>query len=480
MAISFLLNDREQAVSRSRGTVLLDVLREDLGLTGTKDGCREGDCGTCMVLLGIPHPEGIRYHTVNSCLLPLGEAEGRHVVTIEGLAQPDLSPVQRALLEEGAIQCGFCTPGLVIALTGFLLSGAPLSTADGIAALGGNICRCTGHVAIRRAIARLGEQFPDLEPAEGLSASARIAALVTRRVLPRYFLDIPARLQGLVEAATAEAPGEEREARSPVLVAGGTDLFVTQADQLRDADLAFLSRREDLQGIRLEDDQCRIGAATPLTAIEASLILKRLIPDLGRHFARIASRPIRNRATVAGNIVNASPAGDLSVIFLALNATLVLAQGTGRRTIPLRDFFRGYKVLDMAADEMIFEIRFPVPDAATHFNFEKVGRRAHLDIASVNSAMRLRVRDDRIVEAHAAAGSVAPIPLYLRNTVAFLQGQPISADTARAAAAVAGAEISPISDVRGSADYKRALLQRLLSAHFLTMFPERIREEDLG
>jgi xanthine dehydrogenase small subunit len=477
---SFFLNDREQAVSRSRGAVLLDLLREDLGLTGTKDGCREGDCGACMVLLGTPQPEGIRYQTVNSCLFPIGDAAGRHVVTIEGLNQPDPGPVHQALIEEGAIQCGFCTPGLVIALTGFLLSGASKTTADGIAALGGNICRCTGYVAIRRAIARLCEQFPDLEPAEGLSPSARVAALVERRVLPRYFIDVPAHFRSLVEAGALEALSEERDAGPRVLVAGGTDLFVTQADSLRGAELTFLSRREDLQGIRLEDDLCCIGAATPLAAIEASPVIRRLLPELGKHFARIASLPIRNRATLAGNIVNASPAGDLAVMFLALDATVVLARGTGRRTIRLRDFFRSYKVVDMAADEMIVEINFPIPDAATRFDFEKVSRRVHLDIASVNSAMRLRLQDDRIVEAHVAAGSVAPIPLYLRSTAAFLHGRPISAATARAAAAVAGGEISPINDVRGSADYKRALLRHLISVHFLTMFPERIREEDLG
>jgi xanthine dehydrogenase small subunit len=477
---SFFLNDREQALSRNLGAVLLDVLREDLGLTGTKDGCREGDCGACMVLLGTPRPEGVRYQTVNSCLLPIGDAAGRHVVTIEGLDRQDPGPVHQALLEEGAIQCGFCTPGLVIALTGFFLSGAPLSATEGIAALGGNICRCTGYVAIRRAIARLCEQFPDLEPAERLSPSARVAALVERRVLPRYFLDVPDRLRGLVQNSAAEASGEESDARSSVLVAGGTDLFVTQADALRGAELTFLSRREDLQEIRLEDDLCCIGAATPLTAIEESPVIRRLLPGLGRHFERIASSPIRNRATVAGNIVNASPAGDLSVMFLALDASVVLALGAGRRTIRLRDFFRSYKVVDMAEEEMIVEINFPIPDAATRFDFEKVGRRVRLDIASVNSALRLRFQDDRIVEAHVAAGSVAPIPLYLRKTSAFLRGRPISAATARAAAAVAGGEISPISDVRGSADYKRALLQRLIPVHFLTMFPERIREEDLG
>ena len=460
--------------------MLLDVLREDLGLTGTKEGCREGDCGACLVLLGAPQPDGMLYRTVNSCLLPMGDVAGRHVVTIEGLNQKNASPIQQALLDEGAIQCGFCTPGLVVALTGFLLSGASLSADNGIAALGGNICRCTGYVSIRRAIARLCEQFRNLEPAHLPSSSALIAALVERRILPRYFLDIPSRLQDSAKAVKASPPKELHEPRVPVLIAGGTDLFVTQADKLRDAELAFFSRREDLQGIRIEDNFCCIGAATPLVDIEASPIIQRLLPDLGRHFARVSSVPIRNRATVAGNIVNASPAGDLSVIFLAMDASVILARGEERRTVKLNDFFKGYKVLDMAVDEMIVEIRFPAPDADTRFNFEKVARRGHLDIASVNSAIQLRVRDDRIIGAHAAAGSVAPVPLFLRKTAAFLQGRPISAATARAAADIAGSEISPITDVRGAADYKRALLKRLILAHFLTIFPGRIREEDFG
>jgi xanthine dehydrogenase small subunit len=477
---SFLLNDREPSVSRSAGTVLLDVLRDDFGLTGTKDACREGDCGSCLILLGTPGSEGIVYRTVNSCLLPLGEAEGRHVVTIEGLNQADLSPVQQALVDEGAIQCGFCTPGLVVALTGFLLGGAQPTEADGIAELGGNICRCTGHVAIRRAIARLCEKFHDLAPAAGPSSPERIAALIARGVLPRYFLEVPARLRALIEAAPSETPAVKRQGGPPVLVAGGTDLFVTQADKLRDEEPDFLSRREDLRGIRAEAGLCRIGAAATLAEIEASPAIAQYIPALCPYFDRIASRPIRNRATIAGNIVNASPAADCSVMFLALDASLVLARGKRQRTVALKDFFRGYKVLDLAADEMIAEIRFPIPDAFTRFHFEKVARRARMDIAGVNSAIRLRVRDNRIDEAHVAAGSVAPIPLYLKKTSEFLKGRPISAATAREAAAVAAGEIAPISDVRGSAEYKRVLLPRLIMAHFLSLFPESVREEDLG
>jgi xanthine dehydrogenase small subunit len=279
---------------------------------------------------------------------------------------------------------------------------------------------------------------------------------------------------------SAKVEIEEGEALSPVLVAGGTDLFVTRADEFTDAELIFLSRRKDLQGIRLENGACVIGAATSMSAVEESPLIRRHFPDWGRHFDRMASRPIRNRATIAGNIVNASPAGDLSVMSLALDAKLVLAKGQTKRTVALRDFFRGYKVLDLAEDEMITEIIFPIPDAATRFDFVKVARRERLDIASVNSAIRLTVRDDRIVEAHAAAGSVAPIPLYLKKTSAFLVGRPISSATARSAAAEAGNEISPISDVRGSAEYKRALLPRLILAHFLRLFPDRVREEDLG
>ncbi len=191
--------------------MLLDVLREDLGLTGTKDGCREGDCGACLVLLGSPRPDGMRYRTVNSCLLPMGDVAGRHVVTIEGLNQPDLSPVQKALLEEGAIQCGFCTPGLVIALTGFLFDGAAISEADGIAALGGNICRCTGsrgHPTGDRPPVRT---IPRPRTAGGTVLFERESPRSSRRqVLPRYFLDVPARLRGLTEAAAGRPSGEER------------------------------------------------------------------------------------------------------------------------------------------------------------------------------------------------------------------------------------------------------------------------------
>jgi xanthine dehydrogenase small subunit len=478
---SFLLNDREQGISWNPGAVLLDVLRDGLGLTGTKDGCREGDCGACMVLLGTPGAEGIVYRTVNSCLIPVGELAGRHVVTIEGLKQRKLSPVQQALVHEGAIQCGFCTPGLVIALTGFLLSGIPLSEAEGIAALGGNICRCTGYVSIRRAITRLCGRFPGLATGGGETSSERISALVARGVLPRYFLGISSRLHDLLEASEARSPeGNGHEHRSPVLVGGGTDLFVTQADRLRDENLTFLSRREDLRGIRIEGGECCIGAATSLSEIEASPVVRRMLPDLGRHFARIASLPIRNRATVAGNIVNASPSGDLSVIFLALNARAVLAQGKQERRVLLRNLFRGYKILDMAADELITEIRFVIPGPSMRFHFEKVGRRPHLDIAGASSAINLKVAREHVVDAHVSAGSVAPVPLYLRKTSEFLHGQPVSPATALAASAIASREIKPISDVRGSDEYRRALLSRLILAHFLTLFPEQIREEDLG
>jgi len=460
--------------------VLLDVLRDDLGLNGTKEGCREGDCGACLVLVGAPGPGGIIYRAVNSCLLPLGDVEGRHVVTIEGLNLPELNPVQQALVEEGAIQCGFCTPGLVVALTGFLLSGAPISEVDGIAALGGNICRCTGYVSIRRAVNRLCGQFQDLERSGAPSSAARIALLVTRGVLPRYFLEVPARLRALDGTAGTRSRDKKYGARAPVLVAGGTDLFVARADKLRDAELTFLSRREDLQSIRIENGHCSIGAATPLSEVEASPVVTGLIPGIGRHFARIASLPIRNRATIAGNIVNASPAGDLSVMLLALNAALVIAGDGGRRTALLRDFFKGYKILDLAPDEMITEVRFPVPGPSALFHFEKVGRRDYLDIAAASSAILVRVQDGRIAEAHISAGAVAPIPLYLKQTSAFLRGKPISAATAREAADIAAGEIAPIDDVRGSAEYRRLLLPRLILAHFLTLFPAQVREEDLA
>lgn len=462
----FIFNRDEVAVPLPAGTVTLDFVRGHRNLPGTKEGCREGDCGACMVLLGEALDGAMCYRSVHSCLLPLASLAGRHVVTIEGLNLDRLNPIQQAFVTEGAAQCGFCTPGFIVSFLGFLLSSPSWNRRTAEDALAGNLCRCTGHVAIRRAIAGVCAELPEQPPAE---LGERLQQLVARRWLPRYFLDIPGRLRRIA-ASPASADGG-------MAVAGGTDLFVQRADELADAPLLLLSRRDDLRGLRVEDGRCVIGAATSWAELEDSPAFNTALPGVAEHFGLFASRPVRHRATVGGNIVNASPIGDLTILLLALDAELALADGTARRKVRLRDFFHGYKQLDKRPAELVTEVSFAVPPPDAVLGFEKVARRRHLDIASVNSAM-LAVREHgRLSAIHLSAGGVGPVPLYLSGASACLIGKPPTAANLRAALAAAAAEISPISDVRGTAAYKRALLRHLLIAHFLKLAPEL--EEDL-
>lgn len=463
--IRFILNREDISTSWPPGSVVLDFLRRERRLTGTKEGCREGDCGACMILLGRWDGQRVRYRGVNSCLLPLGDVAGAHVVTIEGLNGQELNPIQKAMVEEGAVQCGFCTPGMIISLTGFFLNAPRPDAKEAVAALDGNICRCTGYPSIKRALERVCREC--VPPA---GREERIAWLAVSRVVPDYFLEIPARLERLQgEAGAVRGPAP----RGSRIVSGGTDLMLQKGEEIRDhrEDLFFLSTREDLRGIRLEGNCCRIGAATTVEEMRKSDILRNILPGIDAHLRLFGSTPIRERATPGGNIVNASPIGDLAILFLALDAAVGLRNGDRRRELPLKDFFKGYKELDKAPNELVEWVRFPVPAKNALFNFEKVSRRTHLDIASVNSAMLLELQGDVIRKVHLSAGGVAPVPLYLSGTVEFLRGKSLDARVMGDAAAAAQSEISPISDTRGSADYKRLLLRQLVFAHFITLVP---------
>ena len=474
--IRFILNDEKIAVDARPATMLLDFLRGYRKMTGTKEVCREGDCGACMVLLGRLAGDAVDYKPVNSCLLPLGEADGAHVVTIEGLNRPgqwDLTPVQKAIVSEGGVQCGYCTPGMVISLTGFFIDSPTIEEQNAVAALDGNLCRCTGYGGIKRAVKALCEDFSI--PA-GFDGKKRLELLARWKILPEYVLEIPKRLKEIQALQNSDSAAESHFG---VLVAGGTDLFVRDGEHLADADLVFLSRRPDLKGIRMEDGRCIIDAAVTVAELAGSADMKRMFPRIENDWKRFGSTPIRNRATVAGNIVNASPIGDLTVFFLSLDATLSLFDGENTRFVPLKDFFKGYKQTDLRENEMVESLSFPVPVKSMGFHFENVSKRAYVDIASVNSAMGIFVEDGVVKKATVSAGGVAPVPLTLSKTGRVLSGATICVETVKRAAAVAQSEISPISDVRGSARYKRFLLGRLILAHFLALFSERLEAKEL-
>jgi xanthine dehydrogenase small subunit len=474
-SMQFIINREVVETSQSPGMVALDFIRQQQKLPGTKEGCREGECGACTVLLGEFQNNKLTYKSVASCMLPLGELEGKHVVTVEGIniqskpSEPVLNPVQQALTDEGASQCGFCTPGIVMSLTAFFLTSPDLDYQDSIDSLDGNICRCTGYVPIQRAARKLVERFgSQLEKGRNC-----IPRLVDWKILPDYFLDIPEQLEELKKIDTTAITNDS------ILVAGATDLLVQKPEELMEKDLVFLSENNQLKGIDMKEGIISLGGGVTVEEMKVSPIINESLPNIKEYLNLVSSAIMRNRATLAGNIVNASPIGDLSIILLALNATLILRKDNKARRVRLKDFFRGYKQMDLQAGELIERITFPVSEANHLFHFEKVSQRKYLDIASCNTAVLMKVNNNIIQEIHLSAGGVAPVPFYLRQTCEFLIGKEVSVDTIKKAAHIATGEIAPISDVRGTTQYKTLLLRNLIFAHFITLFPASSIQEEL-
>lgn len=488
--IHFILNDRETATTEHPATTVLDFVRRSAHLTGTKEGCREGDCGACTVLVGelnnateTPH---IHYVSANSCLLPLGDMHGKHIVTVEGVTlaaqsadnptQPALNLVQQAMADEGGTQCGFCTPGFIVSMTGYTITAAHCTSEGMTQAIDGNVCRCTGYASIKRAIDRVVTELADAS----VENERRIPMLVSKGLLPEYFSAMPERLLALKNRTDTSTSnngiGNGTLHPHDFAIGGGTDLFVQKPEALLKSRVRLLgSSTLPLVPVHDEDGWCVMDARTPVAAFLESPLIQQHIPQMRRFLTLFASTPIRNRATLGGNINNASPIGDMTAILLALNAELTLLAADGsERHILLRNYYKGYKTLDRAPNELVETIRFKLPDETSVFNYEKVSRRTYLDIASVNTALHLRLTDGAITEAHASAGGVAAIPLYLAETSAYFVGKRISTAIFREAASIAVSETSPISDARGTADYKRLLLRQLLYAHAVDLFPRDV------
>ena len=458
--LRFALNDGLAETETHPGLSALDYLRDNAGLTGVKYACREGDCGSCVVLLGQPVGDAIQYRVVTSCLLPVGALHGHHVVTIEGLNRRRFGPVQNAFSDEGASQCGFCTPGFVVSFAGHLLEATRWHESEAIEAVAGNICRCTGYASIRRALAIVLDQLrSNVDPKE-----ERIPALVREGFLPDYFLRVGELVANLEIAQPASPP-----TGSQVVVAGGTDLYVQQPDQLPVADVWVLPIEAE-RPVWRDGDHVYLAATATAEDMKRSELLEQTVGGIEPAMRLMGSLPIRQRATIGGNIVNASPIGDMTIALLALDAEIGLMAGEDHRSLPLRDFFLGYKELALRPGELVDWLRFQTLDGGSLFNFEKVSKRTHLDIASVNTAISLAVQDGRIRTACLSAGGVAPVPTQLRRTGEYLAGRAPDAATALGAAEMARSEVAPISDVRGTADYKRLLLGQLVLAHFDVLF----------
>ena len=476
--MKFILNNQIINTSIKSGVTLLDFIRDHQQLKGTKIGCREGDCGACTVLVGKLNGDEVNYQSITSCISPLGNANGKHIVTIEGINLPAvLNTVQKAMTDNYATQCGFCTPGFVVSMTGFALkpSGSAQSNNQTCNdAISGNICRCTGYKSIEKAGLAIEKKLLQKDD------NHQVKWLIKEGFIPNYFETIPEKLATLRADLSTTLRTVPSTTLSRSKVANGTDLYVHHADEMAEEDVHLLVDETSLKGISFSEGICTLGANTTVTEMLENKKLQTLFPRLKQFLKLVSSEPIRNMGTLGGNFVNASPIGDMSIFFLALNSTLTIQGEDGtERQIPFQSFHQNYKVYDLNKDEILKSISFNVLHTNDYFNFEKVSKRTHLDIASVNSAGKISVVKDVITQAHFSVGGVAAIPKYLFKTNEYLIGKSVDSKTVIEAANILLSEISPISDVRGASAYKSLLAKQLFFAHFIELFPNQIELDKL-
>ncbi|MBK8997939.1 MAG: FAD binding domain-containing protein [Myxococcales bacterium] len=448
MAIRFTLNGEPVQISEfDPNTTLLAFLRQR-GLTGTKEGCAEGECGACAVALVRRDAAGkLRYEPVNGCLLLLGSCADQEIVSVEGVATGDaLHPVQEALVERGGSQCGYCTPGFVISL--FAEYYRPDRAGYDPEAISGNLCRCTGYRPIREVAENLGT------PEESDRFKRRLALA-------------PPALSSLEQGAfmrpdSLQAALSLREKHpDATLVAGGTDAVV-EVNQRHQRWQKWLSLENvaELRGFEQSGDSLRIGAALSLSEVEHHVAGR--VPMLEQLFPLFSSRLIRNRATLGGNLMTASPIGDGAPALLALDAEVELASLGGTRRVALADFFTGYRKTLARPDEILSAVRIPLPLPEVQ-RFYKVSKRVVDDISTVAAGYSLRLDGSRkISAARLAYGGVAATPARARDAEAAMLGQTWDLALVRQVQPLLAKAFQPIGDHRGSADYRATMVVRLL------------------
>ncbi len=445
-ALRFLLNGEPVAESGiAPATTVLNYLRDRRGLTGTKEGCAEGDCGACTVLVGEAVNGAMRFRAANSCLMILPQIDGRAIVTVEGLSDRDgpLHPVQQALVETDGTQCGFCTPGFVMAMAGISLAGGAADDAEIHDALAGNLCRCTGYRpivdAVRRACAR-GTADPLADRAAGW---AEALAALEPASSPQALA--PRTLDDLLQA--------RRTHPDATLVAGATDLGLGFAKFTAAPDTVIsLGRVAELGTIQEDDRTVTFGAAVTYT--DALPLLDLHFPSLAALVRRIGSRQIRALGTLGGNLGTASPIGDTLPCIVALGASVTLASTGGRRTLAVEDFITGYRRTVLASDEVIAAVHLPKLDAGVRFVAYKLSKRFDQDISTVLAAFRIRIADGRVATIRAAFGGMAATPARARAVEELLAARPWSADAPDGLDEAIARDFAPMSDQRGSADYR--------------------------
>ena len=447
---SFVLNGAVVSINDQPETrTLLDWLRETRGLTGTKEGCNEGDCGACTVMV----TDGHGTHALNACILFLPQLQGKAVRTVEGLTGPDGAPhpVQSAMIDHHGSQCGFCTPGFVMSMASAHLNGQ----ADHDTQLAGNLCRCTGYAPIIRAAQAAADQ-----PAPDWLVKATDPDFIFPQILENSAANRPRTGDALADWYQAHPDGR--------LIAGATDVGLWVTKQLRDlGPVAFIAGIEDLRGITVNDREIRIGAVTPVADLIPAL--DPYHPGFCAMLRRYGSAQVRAAATIGGNIANGSPIGDGPPALIALGATVHLRKGAARRALLLQDFFLDYGKQDRQRGEFVEAITIPrQPDRLRCY---KISKRFDQDISALLGCFNITLSDGIVTGARIAFGGMAGIPKRASAVEAAITGKPWAEDTVMAALPAFAQDFTPMSDMRASADYRLDCAKNLLLRAWL---------EDLG
>ncbi|WP_238371086.1 xanthine dehydrogenase small subunit [Heliomarina baculiformis] len=437
MNITFLLNgETVELADADATTTLLDWLREERGLKGTKEGCNEGDCGACTVM--VSDENGSR--ALNACILFLPQLNGKSLRTVEGIAAPDgrLHPVQQAMIDDHGSQCGFCTPGFIVSMATAHRNGAR----DFDDQLAGNLCRCTGYAPIIRATRSAADQpVPDWITDAPVTATAN-----------RFMPDSSDALAKLYEANP-----------DATLVAGATDVGLWVTKGLRDIDpVIFLAGCSDLKQVSIDDETLRFGAMADMNTVRAAIA--DLHPSYAEMIRRYGSVQVRNAATIGGNIANGSPIGDNPPALIALGATLHLRKGDQRRDLPLEAFFLDYGKQDRRPGEFVEAVSFS--RQTDRLKCYKISKRFDQDISAVCGCFNITVADGVVSEARIAFGGMAGIPKRATSVENALIGKPWSDDTVDTARAGFDEDFAPLSDMRASATYRLETARALLSRYF--------------
>ena len=444
MKVRFSLNGETVEVDAPPTRTLLDWLREERGLSGTKEGCNEGDCGACTVM--VTDAEGAK--ALNACILFLPQLHGKAVRTVEGISGPggELHPVQAAMVEKHGSQCGFCTPGFVVSMAVGHLNGRT----DHDDVLAGNLCRCTGYAPIVRAAeaaadqpvpAWMGDDMPETE---------------TVPFAPETSDDLAAWYEAHPDAT---------------LIAGATDVGLWVTKGLRDlGEVAFLNRCRDLQGVDDTGTHLKIGAG--VTMAQLLPVLRQHHPSYAEMVRRYGSEQVRQAATIGGNIANGSPIGDNPPVLIALGATLHLRKGDTRREMPVEDFFLDYGRQDRKPGEFVEAVT--VPKVAPGLRVYKLSKRFDQDISAVCGAFNVTVEGGAVADCTIAFGGMAGVPKRARHVEAALAGQPWTLETVKAALPRFSDDFTPLSDMRASAGYRLETAQNMLVRYYRDLAGEAV------